>query len=868
LQENLRKRVATAAVYDTYNGTNTAYTSATHYTYDIHGNVKEIIQETPALAMVDDATAGVYQSYKQVRYTYDLVSGNVKEVWYQDGQADRYYHKYHYDADNRVTAVYTSNDERHWDRDAKYFYYKHGPLARTEYGQNKVQGADNMYTLQGWIKGVNSNGLGATNDAGKDAGTTTNAWVGTDEYGYSLGYYNGDYASIATTNAIASIASSGLDAASFNLYNGNIRHMVTSIKYFGNTGFPGAIQAMAYKYDQLNRIRSSEQYTNYDGTSNAWSSGGSGNAAYKEGFTYDHNGNIIRQKRNGSAANTSMDDLHYYYYKTGGTTYDPATGTPSDATNKLAYVSDAVTSTYTDDIDNQAAPNYAYDEIGQLKSDVQEQIGTIAWTVYGKIKSVTRSGTSTKDDLEFHYDAMGNRYVKIVKPRSGGTPSTQDNWTYTYYVRDAQGNVLATYERTMRKSGSQYTDLVKLKEQDIYGSSRVGVKNNDLVLTSVLNNFVSYSGVYLVGSYVSQTTPSLSATAMKHTVNMKVYELNNHLGNVLVTVSDARQILNTSTAVTGFAAIVKSATDYSAFGAPMAGRVYTSSSYRYGFNGKEKQDEMHGNSGDEYDFGARIYDTRIARWASVDPHSEKYPCFSPYIFAGDFPIWAHDPDGKDIKVTKTETKNDQGVVTGVVYDVVVTGKVLNNTQNESLDADAIANDVTANIISTLQGQFTQDGVQVTINVEANISVAKTMDDVSATDNLIVIDDNISHQDPGTTGISYNSGLISHIDDNGDESYISHNATHELLHQFGLFDQNDDENKKDPNNYMNNTNINGVNLSNEQKIEAVTKEHNKGENSTTVDQLPDHAWYHSETDEHDTYDGDTVGKNNKVPEPIL
>jgi RHS repeat-associated protein len=660
LQENLRKRVATAAVYDTYNGTNTAYTSATHYTYDIHGNVKEIIQETPSLAIVNDATAGVYQSYKQVRYTYDLVSGNVKEVWYQDGQADRYYHKYHYDADNRVTAVYTSNDKRHWDRDAKYFYYKHGPLARTEYGQNKVQGADDMYTIQGWIKGVNSNGLGATNDAGKDAGTTTNAWVGTDEYGYSLGYYSGDYASIATTNAIASIASSGLDAASFNLYNGNIRHMVTSIKYFGNTGFPGAIQAMAYKYDQLNRIRSSEQYTNYDGTTNTWSSGGSGNAAYKEGFTYDHNGNIIRQKRNGSAANTSMDDLHYYYYKTNMTsTYDPATGTPSDATNKLAYVSDAVTSTYTDDIDNQAAPNYAYDEIGQLKSDVQEQIGTIAWTVYGKIRSVTRSGTSTKADLEYHYDAMGNRYVKIVKPRTGGTPSTQDNWTYTYYVRDAQGNVMATYERTMVLRTGQYTDQVKLKEQDIYGSSRVGIKNNDLVLTSVLNNFVSYSGVYLVGSFVSQTTPSLSATAMKHTINMKVYELNNHLGNVLVTVSDARQILNTSTAVTGFAAIVKSATDYSAFGAPMAGRVYTSVSYRYGFNGKEKTDEMHGNSGDEYDFGARIYDARVGRWSSVDQLQKKYPSYSPYNFAVNSPIKIIDVDGKDIYLLTTAASVDR-----------------------------------------------------------------------------------------------------------------------------------------------------------------------------------------------------------------
>jgi RHS repeat-associated protein len=656
LQENLRKRVASAAVYDTYNGTITAYTSATHYTYDIHGNVKEIIQETPGLSALNDAIAGVYQSYKKVAYSYDLVSGNVKQVSYQDGQADRFYHRYRYDADNRVTAAFTSNDKRHWDRDAKYFYYQHGPLARTEYGHNKVQGTDNAYTLQGWIKAVNSNGLGATNDLGKDAGTTTNAWVGTDEYGYSLSYYNGDYASIGTTSAIAGISGSGLDAASFDLWNGNIRHMVTSIRHAFITS--PVTQAMAYKYDQLNRIRSSEQYTNYNPGTNSWSAGGSGNAEYKEAFTYDHNGNIIRQKRNGETGNLDMEDLHYYYYTLSGSTYDPQSATPGDATNRLAYVTDAVADgNYATDIDIQNANNYTYDEIGQLKSDEQEEIGTIAWTVYGKIRSVTRSGSSTKADLEFQYDAMGNRFLKITKLRTGGSVSNQEDWKYTYYVRDAQGNVMATYERTMVKVSSTYTDMLKLKEQHIYGSSRIGIKNNDLVLTSKVYNFTSHSGFYLVGTLSSTTTPTLSATAMKHTMNTKVYELSNHLGNVLVTVADARQTNNgtgsQSGTVVSYSAIVVSANDYSAFGAPMPGRTYSSPSYRYGFNGKEKQDELHGNSGDAYDFGARIYDARLGRWLSVDPEFKRYPFLTPYCGLGNAPIVFIDPGGDILIVAFT-----------------------------------------------------------------------------------------------------------------------------------------------------------------------------------------------------------------------
>ena len=38
------------------------------------------------------------------------------------------------------------------------------------------------------------------------------------------------------------------------------------------------------------------------------------------------------------------------------------------------------------------------------------------WHVNGKVTSVTRTAGSIKPDLEFQYDAMGNRTVKIVKP--------------------------------------------------------------------------------------------------------------------------------------------------------------------------------------------------------------------------------------------------------------------------------------------------------------------------------------------------------------------------------------------------------------------------------------------------------------------
>jgi hypothetical protein len=40
------------------------------------------------------------------------------------------------------------------------------------------------------------------------------------------------------------------------------------------------------------------------------------------------------------------------------------------------------------------------------------------WTVSGKIKKIIREENSGRPDLEFRYDAMGNRIAKIVKPAS------------------------------------------------------------------------------------------------------------------------------------------------------------------------------------------------------------------------------------------------------------------------------------------------------------------------------------------------------------------------------------------------------------------------------------------------------------------
>jgi len=105
-------------------------------------------------------------------------------------------------------------------------------------------------------------------------------------------------------------------------------------------------------------------------------------------------------------------------------------------------------------------PYRRYDEIGNLIRDSIEDIDTIRWMVTGKIKAIIRKPASTKDNLYFDYDAQGNRIAKHVYTAANVWKRS------TYYVRDAQGNVMSVYEKKIISSLMSY----KLDEQHLYGS--------------------------------------------------------------------------------------------------------------------------------------------------------------------------------------------------------------------------------------------------------------------------------------------------------------------------------------------------------------------------------------------------------------
>ncbi|OQP58027.1 hypothetical protein A4R26_23295 [Niastella populi] len=592
---NLRNRVSWTALYNTATdlGNNEAAT-ATYYTYDILGNVDTLVQDYRFGVMAANGNR-----FKKIAYDFDLVSGKVNQVSYQPGQSDAFYHRYVYDAENRITNVLTSADSINWDNDAFYQYYDHGPLARTILGEQQVQGINHAYNLQGWIKTFNPDvqtGGGYTLKADGSTGSV----VGKPAYQVMLNYFNGDYKAISGVTPMDNGLDLALGGAYRPLFNGNISSMAVNIEKLGNP------LLYNYQYDQLNRIVAMD----------AWQKGANWGSLtprndFQERISYDANGNILGYKRNGN--NTfagkplGMDSLNYSYVM---------------GTNRLDHVSDNVPAgNYTEDIDNQTAGNYDYDAIGNLVKDNAEGITSISWTVYGKIRQIVKGDSVV---ISYTYDPSGNRISKAII-KSGSTDTAR-----TWYVRDAQGNVMSVYEAGKPSVNEGH---LTQSELHLYGSSRIGLLRRSFDVAEEYNP--------------ADTTMPLLGTGLGHNFGRgnKLFELSNHLGNVLATLNDKKLgVSSNNNTVDYFNPQVVSAQDYYPFGMLQVGRVFNSGGYRYGFNGKEYDNEVKGE-GNQQDYGMRVYDPRVGKFLSLDPLTKTYPWYTPYQFTGNNPIKFIDLDG-------------------------------------------------------------------------------------------------------------------------------------------------------------------------------------------------------------------------------
>jgi hypothetical protein len=175
-----------------------------------------------------------------------------------------------------------------------------------------------------------------------------------------------------------------------------------------------------------------------------------------------------------------------------------------------------------------------------------------------------------------------------------------------HYIRDAQGNIMATYRYTNTGTAS-----LKLNERPVYGSSRLGSLRTEVEL-------------HTLASFDPATANPVQMVDLN-------YELTDHLGNVCAVVTG--RLLDGNGGGTAKQAELVSAQGYEPGGSLLPGRNYSSGSYRYLFQGQEHNNEMYGATGTSYAFEYRMHDARIGRFLSIDPLVMEYPWNSPYAFS-------------------------------------------------------------------------------------------------------------------------------------------------------------------------------------------------------------------------------------------
>jgi len=141
----------------------------------------------------------------------------------------------------------------------------------------------------------------------------------------------------------------------------------------------------------------------------------------------------------------------------------------------------------------------------------------------------------------------------------------------------------------------------------------------------------------------------------------KLFEVTDHLQNIRATLSDARLATLSSGTLTASFSSGSSWTDYYAFGMNIPGRALSTSGYRFGFNGMEKDDGVKG-AGNSYITEFRSFDSRVGRWLSPDPKFRVN--VSPYNGLDDNPALFVDTDGRaaESKIVLWGTNYDEGAL--------------------------------------------------------------------------------------------------------------------------------------------------------------------------------------------------------------
>ncbi|QIK53390.1 RHS repeat-associated core domain-containing protein [Dysgonomonas sp. HDW5B] len=312
------------------------------------------------------------------------------------------------------------------------------------------------------------------------------------------------------------------------------------------------------------------------------------------------------------------------------------------------------------------------------------------------MKSATYKGDGNFQ-TSYSYDKMGN--IKTIQrygvTAQGVNDKIIDNLTLDYtgnqlnYITDTGPNVslsasadfkdyskVTTAEYTFNKNGAMTKDLNKGIQGILYNSLNLPQEMVISHVTARAKNYYTYTATGTKLRVIHKSDPALNgkpelgSTATDASLTTSV--TTDYVGNKIYEAGTLKTILtdngyiegntyyfyikdhlsNNRIVANGSASVVQS-NQYYPFGMAFAeGTTTEQGKQEFKYNGKEL-DRSHELN--QYDYSARYYDPGYSRFTTMDPHSENYYSWSPYVYVGNNPMRFIDPTGMDWYKNEDET---------------------------------------------------------------------------------------------------------------------------------------------------------------------------------------------------------------------
>jgi RHS repeat-associated protein len=300
---------------------------------------------------------------------------------------------------------------------------------------------------------------------------------------------------------------------------------------------------------------------------------------------------------------------------------------------------------------------YDLDNGGQLNSTYIQNDGThelhIMTPNTSRVRLVFQRNSPTSYGLETFY--VDNVYIAKNKETYGGefVSPIYDDWYYHegVYTVSNNGRIYVQSSTPGHGMQKQFTGLDDQKTYKIrckinpyqLGQMNIKIYSGGTAPSDVIldEDFATIYGSYREWDF-SPANGFDWATVVITRVAPTTFSIKQFIMEEFTITESVHSVLPDQ-----FIADIISTNDYYPFGMLKPGEQFSSPNYRYGFNGMEKDDEIKGN-GNSYDFGARLYSSRIGKWMSIDSEWKLYPDISPYAFAVNNPIRYVDPDGNGV----------------------------------------------------------------------------------------------------------------------------------------------------------------------------------------------------------------------------